>query len=161
MLDPIIKRIEVPCSQKKAFNVFLNEMDSWWPMDKFTVSVMAGTKAAGIRVTPEVDGKIIEVSANGTEYYWGTIKKYNPFNGFSMRFHIPHPEHMPCPPDHAGGGETLVEVSFISLDASRTLVELKQSDFEALGEMAEGVHGGYGFGWTMIFETAYKAACEA
>src|SRR6266702_978541 len=31
MLDPIIKTIEVPCSQAKAFDVFLNEMDSWWP----------------------------------------------------------------------------------------------------------------------------------
>jgi len=36
MLDPIIKTIEVPCSQAKAFDVFLNEMDSWWPLGKFS-----------------------------------------------------------------------------------------------------------------------------
>jgi len=50
MLDPIIKTIEVPCSQAKAFDVFLNEMDSWWPLGKFSVSAMGGAPAKAIRV---------------------------------------------------------------------------------------------------------------
>ena len=31
MLDPIVKTIEVPCSQKEAFSVFVENMGSWWP----------------------------------------------------------------------------------------------------------------------------------
>ncbi len=50
MLDPIIKTIEVPCSQERAFKVFLNEMDRWWPLGKFTVSAMGGAPAKAIRV---------------------------------------------------------------------------------------------------------------
>ncbi len=42
MLDQITKTIEVPCSQEMAFEVFLNKMDRWWPLDKFTVSAMRG-----------------------------------------------------------------------------------------------------------------------
>ena len=45
MLDPIIKTIEVPCSQEKAFRVFVKEMDTWWPLGKFTVSAMGGKAA--------------------------------------------------------------------------------------------------------------------
>lgn len=161
MLEPIVKKIEVPCGQEKAFRVFVEEMDTWWPMDKFTVSVMAGGKAAGIEVDAREGGKIIEKNADGTRYYWGTIKKYDPFAGFTMDFHIPHPEHMPCPPDGPGGGETFVEMKFVPLEGNRTLVELTQSNFEALGEMAAGVHGGYGFGWEMIFVQGYASACEA
>jgi len=161
VLEPIVKKIEVPCGQAKAFKIFIEEMETWWPMDKFTVSVMAGGKAAGIRVEAKAGGKIIEVSADGTEYYWGTIKSYDPYSGFAMDFHIPHPDHMPCPPDHAGGGETFVELSFVPMEGNRTLVQLTQSNFEALGEMAVGVHGGYGGGWNMIFIGAYAQACAA
>jgi hypothetical protein len=36
MLDPLVKRIEVPCSQEKAFGIFTNEMGSAnvrsWPL---------------------------------------------------------------------------------------------------------------------------------
>src|SRR2546425_8209142 len=74
MLDPIIKTIEVPCSQERAFKVFLNEMDSWWPLGKFTVSAMGGAPAKAIRVEAKQGGKIVEIGPNGTEYLWGTIK---------------------------------------------------------------------------------------
>ena len=52
MLDPIIKTIEVPCSQARAFEVFLNEMDSWWPLGKFSVSAMGGAAAKAARTRP-------------------------------------------------------------------------------------------------------------
>ncbi len=61
MLDPIIKTIEVPCSQERAFKVFLNEMDRWWPLGKFTVSAMGGAPAKAIRVEAKQGGKIVEI----------------------------------------------------------------------------------------------------
>jgi hypothetical protein len=71
MLPPIIKTIEVPCSQEKAFTVFLNEMDSWWPLGKFSVSAMGGAPAKAIRVEAKPGGKIVEIGPNGTEYFVG------------------------------------------------------------------------------------------
>jgi len=153
VLEPIVKRIEVPCSQKKAFTVFLDEMDTWWPLDRFTTSKMAGSSVKEIRVDAKAGGEIIEVSVEGTEYPWGKINTYDPFGFFSMDFHITHP-------DHETGPMSLVEVSFTAVDSQRTLVELKQSNWEVFGDMAKDIYGGYNFGWGLIFEQNFKDACS-
>ena len=36
---------------------------------------------------------------------------------------------------------------------------LTQSNWEAFGDLAEMMRGGYGSGWVLIFEQAYNAAC--
>jgi len=72
MLDPIIKTIEVPCSQEKAFGVFVNEMGSWWPLDKRSMSLMQGGKPAkSLRVEAKQGGKIVEIGSDDTEHLWG------------------------------------------------------------------------------------------
>src|SRR5438034_7598572 len=127
MLDPIIKTIEVPCSQERAFKVFLNEMDSWWPLGKFTVSAMGGAHAKAIRVEATQGGKIVEIGPNGTEYLWGTIKSYDPHDFVSMDFHF-------APPGEKVDARTLVEVRFTALGNKRTRVVLTQSNWEARSE---------------------------
>ena len=150
MLDPIIKTLEGPCSQEKAFGVFVGEMGSWWPLDKRSMSMMHGGKPAkSLRVDPKQDGKIVEIGHDDTEHHWGTITSYDPHDTISMDF------HMGMPPDSA----SLVEVRFTALEGERTRVELTQSNWEAFGDMAEMMRGGYGSGWVIIFEQAYKSAC--
>jgi len=153
MLDPIIKTIEVPCSQERAFKVFLNEMDTWWPLGKFTVSAMGGASAKAIRVEAKQGGKIVEIGPNGTEYLWGTIKSYDPYDFVSMDFHF-------APPGEKVDARTLVEVRFTALGNKRTRVVLTQSNWEAFGEKAAMLRDrGYGQAWVAIFEGAFKAAC--
>lgn len=150
MLDPIIVTIEVPCSQKKAFGVFVNDMGSWWPLDKRSMSLMNGGKPAkSLRIDPKQGGKIVEIGHDDTEYLWGTIKSFDPNDSLSMDF------HMGMPAENA----SLVEVRFTELEDDRTRVELTQSNWEAFGDMAEMMRGGYGSGWVIIFEQAYKLAC--
>ncbi len=114
MLEPLVKTIEVPCNQKKAFTVFM-DMGSWWPKDKFATSVMRGHTVQALRVDAREGGKIVEVGSD----------------------------------------------RFTALGDDRTRVELRQSNWEALGDVAKMVQGGYRQAWVMIFEGAYKAACEA
>ncbi len=150
MLDPIIKTIEVQCSQEKAFGVFVNEMGSWWPLDKRSMSMQSGGKPAkSLRIEPRQGGKIVEIGHDDTEHLWGTIKSYDPHDSLSMDF------HMGLPAENA----SLVEVRFTALEGERTRVELTQSNWEAFGDMAEMMRGGYGSGWVIIFEQAYKSAC--
>ena len=59
------------------------------------------------------------------------------------------------------GNASLVEVRFTSLADARTRVELTQSNWEAFGDMAEMMRGGYGSGWVIIFEASYQHACQA
>ena len=150
VLDPIVKTIEVPCSQEKAFGVFVNEMGSWWPLDERSISLVhSGEPAKSLRIEPTRGGKIVEFGSDDTEYLWGTLTSYDPHDFVSMDF------HMGLPPENA----SLVEVRFTALQQERTRVELTQSNWEAFGDMVEMMHDGYGSGWVIIFEQAYKLAC--
>ncbi len=149
MLDPIIKTIEVPCSQEKAFGVFVNEMGSWWPLDKRSMSMKSGKPAKSLRIEPKQGGKIVEIGHDDTEHLWGTIKSYDPHDSLSMDFHRGLPAEI----------ASRVDVRFTALGNERTRVELNHSNWEAFGEMAEMMRGGYGSGWVIIFEQAYKSAC--
>ena len=62
MVDPIVKTIEVPCGQAKAFEIFVNDINSWWPLSTYSVAAKAGQLTKSLRVEPEVGGKIVETS---------------------------------------------------------------------------------------------------
>lgn len=151
MIPPIEKSITVPCDRKTAYDVFLNRMSDWWPMGKFTYSAMKGAPATGIEIEPRTGGAITETGADGTRTSWGHVETLTPHSYLALRFHIPAP-------GHEDGGLSFLEVTFTEDDRG-TRVDLKQSDFEGIGAMAEMVRGGYGHGWTMIFEGAYAEAC--
>ncbi len=151
MLDPIIKTIEVSCSQEKAFRIFVNEMSNWWPLDKRSMSIKGGKPAGALRMEPKPGSQIVETGHDDTEHLWGTIKSLHPYDLFSMDFHMGLP---------AGESASLVEVRFTKLGNERTQVELTQSNWEAFGEMAEMLRGAYGSGWVIIFDQAYKSACD-
>ncbi|MEM7415088.1 MAG: SRPBCC domain-containing protein [Gemmatimonadota bacterium] len=149
-----MKSIEVPCDKETAFNVFVQDMGSWWPLGKFTISAMGGSPATGLRVESKVGGEIVELGPDGAEHFWGRFLEYDPHDFLSMDFHITRP-------DMPRGDGSLVEVRFTEIDAARTHVELTQSKWEVFGDMAQAVYGGYGHGWDMIFGEAYRAACGA
>jgi uncharacterized protein YndB with AHSA1/START domain len=151
MLEPLISRIEVPCSQQRAFEIFIRDMGSWWPLHKRSMSMKGGHPSKELKVDPRLSGKIVEIGHDSTEYHWGTIRTFNPHDLLAMDF------HMGMPADKA----SLVEVRFTALDKNRTEVELTQSNWEGFGDMAEMLRGHYGSGWVVIFEEAYKNACMA
>ncbi len=152
MLDPIIKTIEVPCSQEKAFGIFVNEINSWWPLSTYSVAAKAGEVAKSLRMEPELGGKIVETSEDDTEYLWGTVKSYDPYDSFSMDWH----------PGKPAESASLVEVRFTALGNERTRVELTESNWEAAaaGDKVGKVRASHRPGWILIFEQAYKSACE-
>lgn len=69
MMEPLVKTIEVPCNQEKAFTVFM-DMGSWWPKDKFATSVMRGHTVKALRVDATEGGQIVEVGSDGQEQLW-------------------------------------------------------------------------------------------
>lgn len=153
MLAPIVRTIEVPCGQAEAFQIFVHELDSWWPLGRFTTSAMTGRAARAIRVEARPGGAIVEIAADGTEIPWGTIIAYESYAFVSMDFHIPIPGERVAE-------RSLVEVRFTALGPEQTRVRLTQSRWEAFGERATMLQGGYGQGWGVIFEEAFKAACS-
>lgn len=150
MLDPVVKTIDVPCSQEMAFNVFVDDLSSWWPMDKNSVSAMAGEVAQSVSVEPKVGGKVVETAHDGEKHHWATITTYNPHDEFSMDWHI----------GIAASNATVVNVKFSKLGNNKTQVVLTHSGWEAFAEKASDMRNGYNQGWVGVFEQAYKTACS-
>ena len=149
MLEPIVKTIEVTHSQQMAFDIFV-DINSWWPLDKRSMSMKNGGTAKSVSVYSKVRGQIVEHSNDGNEHLWGTIKELEPYDLFRMNFHMGLP---PC--------DSVVELKFTALTDDTTKVVLTQSNWEAFGDMVEMMHGGYGSSWGLLFEDAYRAKCAA
>jgi hypothetical protein len=149
MLEPVISKIEVPCSQQRAFDIFVKEMGSWWPLRKRSMSMHSGHPPKALNVDAKLGGKIVEIGHDDTQHHWGTIKIFSPPDRGAMDF------HMGMPPDKA----SLVEVRFTPLGENRTEVELTQSNWEGFGDMAQMMRDSYGTSWVLIFEEGYKRAC--
>lgn len=153
MSEPLIKKVEVNCDQKTAFKIFIEEMSSWWLLDRFTTTAFTGKSALEIKTEPRLNGKIIEVAPDGTEYEWGTITNYEPFYFLSMSFHIPHPGEVVQE-------RSILELRFNVVNKDKTKVELKQYNWEAFGKRAKMLLGGYGAGWDLLFIIGYANKCN-
>lgn len=150
MLEPIQKIIEVPCNQEQAFNVFVSQVDTWWPKDKNSVSAMNGEVAKQIIIEPKLGGKIYEIGHDDTNHAWGSVTEFDPHQQFAMDWHIG------LPADNASA----VAVRFIPVNDEKTRVELSHSRWEAFGDKAADMRAGYDQGWVGVFEQAYHAACS-
>jgi len=124
-------------------------MGSWWPLHKRSVSMISGKPAKSLRIEPKQGGKIVEVGHDGTEHLWGTIRSYDPNDSIGMDFHIGMP----------AASAASLKCGLRHLDASEPESKLTQSNWEAFGELAEMMRSGYGSGWVIIFEQAFKSAC--
>ena len=150
MLDPVVKSIDVPCAQQKAFEVFC-DMPAWWPLDKRSMSLMrAGGPAKGLAVDARLGGQIVETAADDVAHHWGTFTKFDPHAHLQLDF------HMGLPAEQSGQ----VDVTFTPISATQTRVELVHSNWEGYGDMAEMMRNGYGGSWEMLFEEAYRGACQ-
>ena len=149
MLEPLVSTLIVPCAQAQAFDVFVTDMGSWWPLHKRSVSIRAGHPPKGLRTDPRPGGQIVELGHDGKEHLWGTYTVVEPHVRVCLDFHIGMPAQT----------ASHVEVRFTPLADDSTRVVLTQSNWEAFGSMAEMMRGGYGSSWTLIFEQHYLAAC--
>ena len=141
-LGPIEKTIEVPYGQKQAFQVFVHEMDTWWPLDKYAVAVTKGSPAKALRFDARVGGAITEIGPDDAEYPWGTFVAYDPHASLAMDFHW-----------QDVAIKTLIRVRFTALGNDRTRVDLTQSRWQGLGEAAARIRSSYDAGWDDVFST--------
>ena len=149
MIDPIVKSIEVPCPQQRAFEIFV-DMASWWPLSERSMSLyQAEAPAKSLLVDARLNGRIVEIAADDVEHHWGTFRAFDPHAHLQMDF------HMGLPADQSGR----VDVTFTPIDAATTKVELVHSNWEGYGDMANLMLKGYGGSWDMLFGERYAAAC--
>jgi hypothetical protein len=141
-IDPSVRRsIRVKAAPERAFRVFAEEMDSWWPKTHH----IGSSPMKGIVVEGWPGGAIYTVQEDGTNCPWASVVAWEPPYRFVFAWHVT--PSWKYEPDDARASE--VEVSFTPADDGTTLVELEHRHFERHGEgwktmrEAVGAEGGW------------------
>jgi uncharacterized protein YndB with AHSA1/START domain len=125
------KSVRVKAPIERAFSVFVEQMESWWPATHHIGKV----PFVAIFVEPRVGGKWYERNAAGEHCDWGKVLKWDPPHRVTFSWHVGPGHDQPdwvCDPDPAKASE--VEISFTAESSDTTFVELVHSKLERHGE---------------------------
>jgi uncharacterized protein YndB with AHSA1/START domain len=149
--EPIRRNVVVRCTSERAFQIFADEMDTWWPLKTHSraASEFEGEDVEVERVEFQgrAGGQVIEHMSNGRALPWAEVLVWDPPRRFVLAW---KPHGRPQPP-------TELEVTF-SAQGAETLVELVHRGWERLVEDIGEAYEGYATGW---IETLRRFAATA
>ena len=141
-LEPVRKSIRVKADVARAFRVFTEEMDSWWPRTHH----IGSSPMKRVVVEGRPMGAIYTEQEDGTNCPWGSVLTWEPPHLFVMAWQV-QPDWQ-FEPDLSKCSE--VEVRFTAEGDGHTRVDLEHRHFERHGEgwenMRTQVDGGMGWG---------------
>lgn len=135
--DAVLKAVRVQAPIDRAFSVFVEQMESWWPATHH----IGDTPFEAIFVEPRVGGRWYERDVKGKVTDWGIVLAWDPPHRVTFSWHLGPGHDQPewkCDPDIAKASE--VEIRFTAEDAETTLVVLEHSKLERHGEDHEQLH---------------------
>jgi uncharacterized protein YndB with AHSA1/START domain len=123
MADTRVQEV-VPLSIDEAFEVYVNQINTWWPRQGIFPFSFAPkeTLPLHIRFEPKQGGRFYEEFQDGTEYVIGDITKWDPPKLLIYTWKDPTWE-----------GKTTITVTFTQKD-KHTKVILEQSGFAEAGQ---------------------------
>jgi uncharacterized protein YndB with AHSA1/START domain len=124
-IEPVCKSIRVHASAQRAFRVFTEEMDSWWPRTHH----IGNSPLKRVVVEGRPSGAIYSEQEDGTICPWGSVLAWEPPHRFVMAWHI-RPDWQ-YEPDLKKCSE--VELRFTPVDDGSTLVELEHRELHRHG----------------------------
>ena len=149
MTDPITKTVDVNCAPDLAFEVFVNRITRWWPLDGHAVSASAGKAALAVTIEPVVGGAVYETMHDGQRTDWGTVLEFVPGEKLAMTWH----------PGNNADNPTRVDVAFAAQGDTGTRVTLTHSGWEVWGKDAEDRRAMYNGGWDHVLGTCFAQGC--
>ena len=151
-MSSVNKEIVVQAPPERAFRVFTENFDSWWPRGHHIGK--AEMKAAVIEGRP--NGRWYELGVDGSECDWGYVMEWEPPRRVVLAWQL--------------NGEwqydpslvTEIEVTFTPVGAGTTRVELEHRYLERFAEKEEAVRQAIGSeqGWNGLLQLYGKAAQE-
>jgi uncharacterized protein YndB with AHSA1/START domain len=142
VLEPVRKSIRVKASPERAFRVFAQQMDTWWPKTHH----IGNSPMKGIVVEGRPGGAIYTEQEDGTQCPWASVVIWEPPHRFVFAWQV-SPEWQ-YEPDLSKCSE--VEVLFTATDDGMTLVELEHRNMQRHGGACQrmreqvGAEGGWG-----------------
>jgi uncharacterized protein YndB with AHSA1/START domain len=137
-LDPIRAETTVRLDPTRAFELFTERINSWWPVERHSRAVdqFENVKTERIEFQPFVGGHVLEHMSDGQTLPWGEVLVWEPPARFVLAW---KPNANERPP-------TEVEVRF-SAQAEGTLIELEHRGWERVRDVADVARPDYAAGW--------------
>ena len=129
--EPVQKSVRVRATPARAFEVFTNEIDTWWP----AMYHIGSSAPKMVVVEGRKGGSIYTEQVGGTNSPWAKVRSWEPPHRLVFAWQV-SPEFQ-YEPDLAKCSE--VEVSFARVDGGITEVKLEHRDFNRHGDGHEGV----------------------
>ena len=122
---PVRKTITVKASVERAFQVFTEGIDTWWPRTHH-IGKSPMTKAI---LEGRPGGRCYSLQEDGTECDWASVTTWDPPNRVVLAWQITH--LWGYQPDLSLASE--VEIVFTDLGDGQTRVDLEHRGFERMG----------------------------
>ena len=132
--SPVRKTINVNTNAERAFHVFTEGFDTWWPRSH-SIGQSALQKAV---IESRAGGRCYQQSVDGTECEWGRILVWEPPRRFVLAWQLN--AEWEYEPDMAKASE--VEISFTPEPDGSTRVDLEHRYFDRHGAGAPVVRAG-------------------
>jgi uncharacterized protein YndB with AHSA1/START domain len=143
-MTPLHKTTTVPLTPSEAFDLFMADLDRWWPKDRH-----ASDPKAKLAVEPRKNGTITEIAPDGTCTLWGRIIGWEPGQYMAFTWF----------PDGSEEDATVVAVSF-TLTPDGCRLDLTHGGFEILGDTADAISTSYMLGWDLVLGSYCYAASQ-
>jgi uncharacterized protein YndB with AHSA1/START domain len=149
---PITKSVLVAASAERAFQVFTEEMSTWWPLRSHHIGKV---DAERVVIEPFVGGRWFERGVDGSECDWGRVRAWDPPRCLMLSWEISSDWR------HDPSIQTEVEVRF-SAEGASTRVDLEHRLLQHYGEAAAKMRGIFDSeqGWMGLLE-AFAARASA
>jgi uncharacterized protein YndB with AHSA1/START domain len=146
-VEPVRTSVTVEAPIERAFEVFTEGFDSWWPRENHNLGAQPLQRAV---LEPREGGRWYEIDANGDECDWGSVLAYEPPNRVVVSWQIDGNFQLDGDPERASE----VEVRFTAEGDERTRVELEHRHLERHGDTAQALRVGVSSegGWPGLLE---------
>lgn len=145
-ISPVRKQIVVDAPQERAFRVFTEGLDRWWPRE-YKIGKAPMAKAI---LEERAGGRWYEKGDDGSECEWGRVLTWEPPRKLVLAWQVSAQWQFDP------GLVSEVEVTFTAQGPTQTLVELEHRNFEGYGDAAAATRDLMNQGWLGIME-GYKA----
>ena len=137
-LESVRKSVVVAAPVERAWEVFVDRIGEWWPLDTHSLGEEP--------VTAVIDGRrVYERERDGREHTWGRIVAWEPPRRLAFTWEVRR------------GGQSEVEITF-SPEGGGTRVDLEHRGFEVYGDVGEAVRARYQPGWEYVLGCYRRAA---
>jgi hypothetical protein len=120
------KSVRVEASIERAFHVFVEQMETWWPKDHH----IGSREWELIVIEPRVGGRWYEQDAVGGQCDWGTVLQWDPPHKARFSWHVgPNRDSGEWSFDPDASRASELEIRFTA-DGGATRVELEHSRLE-------------------------------